>query len=87
MSSSFGVYSSHLGEGLTMTQSSMDRGWKWNTSSSTNLVSSGVGFSRSTQRNRFVSLKRVGIRNISTFRVCNRPWVVKARERIMGKAN
>src|SRR5258706_9561955 len=82
-SSSLGVYSSTLGEGLTATQSSIESGWKWNTSSSTNLVSSGAGLSRSTQRNRLVSLSSVGIRNFSMFLLCNRPWVVNASERIM----
>ena len=47
------------------------------------FVSSGVGFSRSIQRKRFVSLSSVGIRNISMSRLCRRPCVVKAKERIM----
>src|SRR6266496_641111 len=61
----------------------MESGWKWNKSSSTNLVSSGVGLSRSIQRNRFVSLNKVGIRNISMSLLCRRPCVVNASERIM----
>src|SRR5688572_20107303 len=51
-------------------------------SSRTTLASSGVGFSKSTQRNRFVSAKSVGIRNMGMFSVCNRPCVVKAKDRI-----
>ena len=62
-----------FGEGLAVTQSSMERGWKWKTSSSTYLASSGVGLSRSTHRNRLVSLSRVGIKNISMFLLCSRP--------------
>src|ERR1041385_2185364 len=86
LSPSFGVYSSTLGDGLTATQSSMDNGWKWKTSSSTNLVSSGVALSRSTHRNKFVSVSKVGIRNISMFLLCKRPCVVNTSERIMETA-
>src|SRR5215510_304378 len=82
-SSSRGEYSSTFGEGLTVTQSSMDNGWKRNTSVRTYLVSSGVGFSKSTHRKRLVSLSSVGIRNISMSLLCNRPCVVNASERIM----
>src|ERR1041385_6483329 len=61
----------------------MDSGWKWKTSSSTYFVSSGVGLSRSTHRKRLVSVRRVGIKNISMFLLCNRPCVVSTSERIM----
>jgi hypothetical protein len=77
------VNSSTFGDGLIRTQSSMDSGWKWNNVSSTNFFSSSVGLSRSIQRKRFVSLSNVGIRNISMSRVCRRPCVVNASERIM----
>src|ERR1043166_6397066 len=48
-----------------------------------NLVSSGVGFSRSIQRKRFVSESNVGMRKRSRFMLCNFPCVVNANERIM----
>src|SRR5690242_19629432 len=82
-SSSFGTYSSTLGDGLTVTQSTMESGWKWKTSSRKNLVSSAVGFSRSTQRKRFVSARSVGIRKGSMSLLCKRPCVVNANERII----
>ena len=49
-SPSFGVYSSTFGDELTAVQSSMDSGWKWNTPARIFCTSSGVGFSKSTQR-------------------------------------
>jgi hypothetical protein len=52
-------------------------------SSSTSRVSSAVGFSRSTQRNKFVSASSVGIRKDSMSLLCSRPCVVKANERII----
>src|SRR5687768_1101593 len=51
-------------------------------SSRTIFASSGVGFSKSTQRKRLVSAKSVGIRNMGMFSECNRPCVVKAKDRI-----
>src|SRR5436190_779146 len=83
LSSGRGVYSSTFGDGLTIKQSSIDNGWKWNTSSSTTLHSSAVAFSKSTHRKRFVSPKSVGINATSRLRLCNRPCVVNASERII----
>lgn len=83
LSSSLGLNSSTFGDGLMLTQSWIESGWKWNKVSSTNFFSSSVGLSRSIHRNRFVSLSNVGIKNIWMSRVCRRPWVVKASERIM----
>src|SRR6266403_144429 len=84
LSSGRGAYSSTFGEGLACKQSSIERGWKWKTLSRTSLASSVCGLSRSTQRKRLVSANSVGIRAISKFRLCNRPWVVNASERIIG---
>jgi len=71
LSSFLGSYSSTLGEGLTITQSSTESGWKWKISSSTILASSAVGASRSNQRKRFVSASSVGIKNASKSLLCN----------------
>src|SRR5438270_4361550 len=84
LSSGRGVYSSTFGEGLACKQSSIERGWKWKTFSRTSLASSLCGFSRSTHRKRFVSANSVGISGISRFRLCSRPCVVNASERIIG---
>jgi hypothetical protein len=46
-----------LGELEGVTQSSMARGWNWKTPSRTSLISSSVGFSRSTQRWRPLSAR------------------------------
>src|SRR6266540_5962741 len=51
--------------------------------SNTLCVSSGVGFSKSTQRKRLVSASNVGIKNKSMSLVCKRPWVVNASDRII----
>src|ERR1035437_7082023 len=83
MSPSLGEYSSTFGDGLAFTQSSMDSGWKCKICASTSFVSSAVGFSRSTQRKRFVSASSVGIRNRSMSFVCSLPCVVNANERII----
>ena len=64
-------------------QSSTESGWKWNTPSNNLRMSSGDASSRSTQRKRLVSAKRVGIRNKSMSREWSRPAVVKANERII----
>src|SRR6266446_444755 len=47
------------------------------------FVSSALGFSRSTQRKRFVSPRRVGIKKTSMSLLCRRPCVVNANDRIM----
>src|SRR4051812_4078241 len=52
-------------------------------SSRTSLTSSGVAFSKSTQRKRLVSASKVGIRNASTSLLWSLPCVVNAKDRII----